>query len=269
MLEQALLIVIMILVGIALYMIIRLHHASDNNNQLLDPINTLTGHVKKLQADNQQLLASLQSQQKLLLQLEAKQAQAVVVTAPPIKPTEKPLPPFSTLSMAKVAIKKPELPIDSIMPDVLDMPVLVASLLMPSDRPTNEPLQKPILTPPDYQDALRQAVNSLLQQQARINTQQITEQLKKMPEIPSTLSVQTGVYYLDGTPSEALAELVVIVFNEQRYVVPHYNSFSNPYLSRWFDLSSTQQVTISEWPVISFNDDSKAISCIQKGKINL
>jgi hypothetical protein len=130
-------------------------------------------------------------------------------------------------------------------------------------------VQQLITPPPDYQDALRQAVNSLLQQQARINTQQITEQLKKMPEIPSTLSVQTCVYYLDGTPSEALAELVVIVFNGQHYVVPHYNSFSNPYLSRWFDLSSTQQVTITEWPVISFNDDSKAISCIQKGKINL
>jgi len=268
MLEQVLLIVIIILVGIVLYMISRINHASDNN-QLLDPINTLTGLVKKLQVDNQQLLASLHSQQKLLLQLEAKQAQAAVVPTPPIKPVEKPLPATSTLSMTKVALNKPELPIEPPIPDVLDMPVLVTSPLPPFDRPNNEPPQKPTTSQPDYKDALRKVVNSLLQQQARINTQQITEQLKKMLEIPSTINIQTSVYYLDGTPSEALAELVVIVFNEQRYVVPHYNSFSNPYLSRWFDISSTQQVTITEWPVISFNDDIKAISCIQKGKINL
>ena len=70
--------------------------------------------------------------------------------------------------MAKVAIKKPELPANTVTPDVLDMPVLVVSPLTPADRQTNEPVQQLITPPPDYQDALRQAVNSLLQQQARI-----------------------------------------------------------------------------------------------------
>lgn len=267
MLEQALLIVIIILVGIVLYMLSRINNGSHDNNQLLDPINTLIGLVKKLQTDNQQLMAGLHSQQKLLLQLEAKQAPAVSV------PVQKSQSPVTTLNVAKVDIKKNELQVET---PILDMPVLVASRLTTLDRPNNElnsqmieHPQAPKTTQPDYQEALRQVVNSLLQQQARINTQQITEQLKKMPEIPPTVGIQTFVYYLDGTPSEALAELVVILFNGQRYVVPHYNSFSNPYLSRWFELSATQLVTIAEWPVISFNDDSKVIGCLQKGKINL
>ncbi|MBK6757498.1 MAG: hypothetical protein IPG70_07710 [Moraxellaceae bacterium] len=50
---------------------------------------------------------------------------------PPIKPVEKPLPPISTLSMTKVALNKPELPIEPPIPDVLDMPVLVTSPLPP------------------------------------------------------------------------------------------------------------------------------------------
>lgn len=259
MLEQALLIVIILLVSAALYMISRIDNASHNNNQLLDPINILTGLVKKLQTENQQLMAGLQLQQKILLQIEAKQVQAVA-SVTPHKTIEKPQMPVSTLNMTKVDVA------DTLMSDV---PVLAASPLAPSDRVNNESLQQSITTQPNYQDALRQAINSLLQQQARINTQQITEQLKKMPEIPPITSIETCVYYLDGTPSEALAELVVIVFNQQRYVVPHYNSFSNPYLSRWFEVSSTQQVTITEWPIIGFNEDSKAITCIQKGKINL
>lgn len=116
----------------------------------------------------------------------------------------------------------------------------------------------------DYLEPLKKAVNDVLLQQGRLNNNTIIESLKKYMPVEG-LTLKTLIYYLDGTPSDALAELVIILLEGKYYVVPHSNSLSNPYLSVWFDTEQGQQVAIKHWPQVIYHQETFKIECVSKG----
>lgn len=116
--------------------------------------------------------------------------------------------------------------------------------------------------------ALRNAVNDILSKQDRMTNKTVLEHLAKYIETDS-VKLKTSVYYLDGTPSDGLAELVIIDLDNNYYVVPHSNSLANPYLSGWFSTEQGSQVAIKQWPEVVYHQETAKIECVNKGVLTL
>ncbi len=116
--------------------------------------------------------------------------------------------------------------------------------------------------------ALRNAVNDILSKQDRMTNKTVLEHLAKYIEADS-VKLKTSVYYLDGTPSDGLAELVIIDLDNNYYVVPHSNSLANPYLSGWFSTEQGSQVAIKQWPEIVYHQETAKIECVNKGVLTV
>lgn len=264
MLEQVLLGVVLVLSGVTICSLCHMRRLKQHVVELSASVNLLDGLVKKLVVDNQRLQSFIQNWQKLSTSQEAKPLASTIIP-PAVSLSTSVEKPFSASVTPEQEMSEPaNIPILAINP---------SSVILESEEAKADIDAVDMLTPLaknfDFQEQLRQVVNHLLQQQARINVQQIRLQLEKISGVSPDISIQTQVYYLDGTPSDALAELIVISCNQQYYVVPHPNSFSNPYLSRWFEVIHGSQIEIGQWPVVSCFTDTQMLNCVQKGTISL
>lgn len=147
------------------------------------------------------------------------------------------------------------------LPELESVPILVVE--HSSDIALNEPPK----SEGNYL-ILKQAINDLLLKQEKVNNKTVLESLGNYIKVES-LSLKTAVYYLDGTPSDGLAELIIVMLEDNYYIVPHSNSLANPYLSGWFIIEQGQQLAIQKWPQVVYHQENAKIECINKGVLTV
>lgn len=279
MLEQVLLATATIAIFLAAYALYSNKRLEHLQSQSIADIEEIRQYLTTLKLDkevkaNYQQIVSLQSK---LNEIEnnlktAKQQQPL--SAPPSPPVVV----TSTQSTKQDVVNKREVTVKSLSKEVEqkieELPVLsveistvadsqVAIIPLDIQEPKNNDASIKI-EKNDHLEPLKKAVNDVLLQQGRLNNNTIVESLKKYMSVEG-LTLKTLIYYLDGTPSDALAELVIILLEGKYYVVPHSNSLSNPYLSVWFDTEQGQQVAIKHWPEVIYHQETSRIECVSKG----
>lgn len=267
MLIQIAIVIAIMALSLACYAIFSVKKIQQLQSQFAEDIEaikvSLKNHAKIAQdakAHSEQIILLQVRLKELTKQLENKDSSLITTQHSQLVPT----------TLEKIGVVSPN---TEVQPSIEEnIPVLSTHN---SNMATLEPSEHPVaLAQIEYDNnhnqsvALRNAVNDILSKQDRMTNKTVLEHLAKYIETDS-VKLKTSVYYLDGTPSDGLAELVIIHLDNNYYIVPHSNSLANPYLSGWFSTEQGSQVAIKQWPEVVYHQETAKIECVNKGVLTV